>query len=69
MLVDFWTDPTGTEPPPAALMAGEFLLWSEGRGRSYSEEEARRWLAEAGWTPQECRPLAGPQSVLTARAS
>jgi SAM-dependent methyltransferase len=68
MLADFWTDPTGTDPPPAALMAGEFLLWSEGAGRSYAEVEAREWLAHAGWTTTECRPLAGPQSVLIARA-
>lgn len=68
MLVDFWTDPTGTDPVPAALMAGEFLLWSEGRGRSYAEEEAREWLSEAGWTGIERRPLAGPQSVIVARA-
>jgi hypothetical protein len=69
MLADFWTDPTGTEPPPAALMAGEFLLWSEGAGRSYAEAEAREWLTEAGWTTPERRPLAGPQSVLIARAT
>jgi O-methyltransferase domain/Dimerisation domain len=68
MLVDFWTDPTGTDPPPAALMAGEFLLWSGGKGRSYAEIEAREWLAEAGWTTEERRPLAGPQSVIVARA-
>src|SRR5690242_11687762 len=49
MLVDFWTDPTGADPPAAALMSGEFLLWSEGSGRSYAEEEARDWLGEAGW--------------------
>ena len=68
MAVDFWTDPTRTDPPAAALMAGEFLLWSEGAGRSYAEEEARDWLAEAGWTVVERRALAGPQSVIVARA-
>jgi SAM-dependent methyltransferase len=68
MLVDFWTDATGTDPPAAAVMAGEFLLWSEGAGRSYAEAEVRDWLAEAGWTAVERRPLAGPQSVILARA-
>jgi O-methyltransferase len=68
MLVDFWTDPTGADPPAAALMSGEFLLWSEGSGRSYAEEEAREWLGEAGWKDVERRPLAGPQSLIVARA-
>jgi len=33
LLVDFWTDPTHTQPVFAALMAGEFLLTHGGRAR------------------------------------
>jgi SAM-dependent methyltransferase len=66
LLVDFWTDPTHTQPLPAALMAGEFL--SAVGGDVYSEEEMNGWLAEAGWRPVEKLPLAGPQSVIVAEA-
>ncbi len=68
MAIDFWTDDSRTDPPVAALMAGEFLLWSGGAGRAYAEAEAREWLADAGWNVLERRPLAGPQSVIVARA-
>jgi hypothetical protein len=68
LLVDFFTDPTGTEPPFAALMAGEFFMHSGGAGRSYGEHELRGWLHEAGWEPLDRRELAGPQSALVARA-
>jgi hypothetical protein len=30
--------------------------------------EAREWLSEAGWTDIERRPLAGPQTLIVARA-
>ena len=60
LLVDFWTDPTHTQPTFAALMAGEFLVHS-GEGAAYSEEEGRRWLHESHWQPLERIPLAGPQ--------
>jgi SAM-dependent methyltransferase len=65
LLVDFWTDPSHTDPPFAALMAGEFLLFSD-EGDVYSEAEVREWLADSGWTPVERRPLAGPQSLIIA---
>lgn len=65
LLVDFWTDPGHTDPPFAALMAGEFLLFSD-EGDVYSEAEARDWLTGSGWTPLERRPLAGPQSLILA---
>jgi hypothetical protein len=44
LLADFWTDATHTQPPFAALMAGEFFVIT-GEGDVYSEEEARGWLA------------------------
>ncbi len=66
LLVDFWTDPTHTQPVPAALMAGEFL--SMVGGDVYSEEEMNGWLSDAGWRPLEMLPLAGPQSALIAEA-
>ncbi len=68
LLVDFWTDPTHTEPAFAALMAGEFLLVS-GEGDVYSEDEVKGWLAETGWKALERKPLAGPSSLMVAEAS
>ncbi len=65
LLADFWTDPTHTDPPFAALMAAEFLMFT-GEGDVYSEEEARRWLDETGWKALERKPLAGPQSLIVA---
>ena len=47
LLADWWTDATHTQPPMAALMAGEFLVFS-GEGDVYSEEEAQR-LAAREW--------------------
>jgi cyclopropane fatty-acyl-phospholipid synthase-like methyltransferase len=38
LLVDFWTDPTHTQPFFAAIMAGQFLV-SGGEGDVYSEDE------------------------------
>jgi len=66
LLVDWWTDPTHTEPLGAALMAGEFL--AHVGGDVYSEEEMNSWLAETGWRPLEKLPLAGPVSTIVAEA-
>ncbi|MDQ1358035.1 MAG: hypothetical protein QOG44_2408 [Acidimicrobiaceae bacterium] len=66
LLVDFWTDPTHTQPVPAALMAGEFL--SMVGGDVYSEQEMNGWLSDAGWRHLELLPLAGPQSAVVAEA-
>ena len=66
ILVDFWTDPTHSQPVPAALMAGEFLTMVG--GDVYSEVEMNGWLAEAGWRPIGRLPLAGPQSAIVAEA-
>ena len=46
LLVDFWTDPTHTQPLLTALMAGELLIHSG--GHVYREAEARRWLTASG---------------------
>ena len=43
LIADFWTDPTHTQPLPAALMAGEFA----------------EWLAATGWRLIGHAPLAG----------
>jgi hypothetical protein len=66
LVVDWWTDPTHTQPLPAALMAGEFL--ANVGGDVYSEDEMNVWLGESGWRPLERLPLVGPQSVIIAEA-
>ncbi len=63
LLVDFWTDPTHTAPPFAALMAGEFLLVSR-EGDVYSVEEVKTWLEETQWQMVEHRPLSGPSTLI-----
>ena len=68
LLVDFWTDPTHTQPPFAALMAGEFLVIT-GEGDVYSVEEVAGWLGETGWRLVEHRPVAGPISAIVAEAA
>jgi SAM-dependent methyltransferase len=67
LVVDFWTDPTHTQPTFAALMAGAFLLVS-GEGTVYSADEGGAWLAATGWKLLEHRPLSGPASLLVAEA-
>ena len=68
LLVDFWTDQTHTQPPFAALMAGEFLVIT-GEGDVYSTEEVSGWLGTTGWRPIEHQPVAGPISVMVAEAA
>jgi SAM-dependent methyltransferase len=68
LLVDFWTDPTHTQPLFAALMAGGFLL-TTGEGDVYSEAEAHGWLQEPRWRPLERTPLAGPASLIVAETT
>lgn len=67
LLVDLWTDPSHTQPGPAALISGEFLVIS-GEGQAYSEQEADAWLGQTGWNKVEKRPLAGPSSLIVAEA-
>jgi len=67
LLVDFWTDPTHTQPTLAALLAGEFQMFT-GEGDVYSEEEVHAWLQQTGWRPLEHKPLAGPASLIVAEA-
>ena len=64
LLVDFWTDPLHIQPLTAALMAGAFLLTSQ--GDVYSAEEVRDWLLATGWRPLEHKVLAGPASLIVA---
>ncbi|WP_131744823.1 methyltransferase [Frankia sp. Cppng1_Ct_nod] len=66
LLVDLWTDPTHTDPPFAALIAGEFLL--VGGGHSYSVEEITELLTDTGWQFDGHQPLAGPASLVLATA-
>lgn len=68
LLVDFWTDPTYTQPLHAALMAGEFAVHLRS-GDVNSVDEIRGWLAEASWRFVEHTPLEGPQSLIVAEAS
>jgi SAM-dependent methyltransferase len=67
LIADFWTDPTHTQPLPAALMAGEFAVHLND-GDVYSAEEGSEWLRATGWRPTGHRPLAGPISLVTAEA-
>ena len=68
LVADFWTDPTHTQPLPAALMAGEFAIHVND-GDVYSVEEGTAWLQEAGWRFLHHRPLAGPMSVILAETA
>jgi SAM-dependent methyltransferase len=67
LLVDFWTDPTHTEPSLAALLAGEFLVIT-GEGDVYSDEEVTGWLEGTGWRTLDRRTVTGPVSVVVAEA-
>jgi len=66
LLVDFWTDPSHTQPLFAALMAAEFLVIAG--GDVYSAAEVQAWLAETGWSMVDQRPLAGPAGLIVAEA-
>jgi hypothetical protein len=68
LLVDSWTDPTHTQPPIAALLAGEFLSIS-GEGDVYSVADVAGWLGETGWQLVEHRPVAGPVSAIVAESA
>ena len=67
LVVDFWTNVTHTEPVFAALLAGEFQIFS-GEGDVYSVEEMNNWLAANGWRLLEHQPLAGAASLIVAEA-
>lgn len=68
LLADFWTDPTHTQPLPAALMAGEFAIHVND-GDVYSAEEGTAWMRDTGWRCLVQRPLAGPMSVIVAETA
>jgi SAM-dependent methyltransferase len=67
LIVDFWTNPTHTEPLIAALMAGEFLVVG-GNGDVYSIDEGRGWLEQSGWRYVEQKSLGGPATLVVAEA-
>jgi len=67
LIADFWTDPTHTQPLPAALMAGEFAIHIN-EGDVYSVEEGGAWLSSTGWQFTGHLPLAGPITLVTAEA-
>lgn len=68
LLADFWTDPTHTQPLPAALMAGEFAIHVND-GDVYSVEEGAAWLTGNGWDFTGHLPLSGPITLVTAKAA
>ncbi|GAB89384.1 putative methyltransferase [Gordonia rhizosphera NBRC 16068] len=68
LAVDFWTDPTHTQPFAAALMAGEFAVHLRD-GDVYSADEFTEWLSHTGWRFLDHKPLAGPMSVIIAEAA
>jgi hypothetical protein len=65
--VDFWTDPTHTQPIQEALMAGEFAVHLR-HGDVYSLDEIKQWLEPTGWRFVRHVELAGPQSLIVAQA-
>lgn len=67
LLADFWTNPEHTDPPFAALMAGEFLVIT-GEGDVYSAQQVKDWLDHTGWCVVDRTPLAGPMSLIVAEA-
>jgi hypothetical protein len=67
LVADFWTDPTHTQPLPAALMAGEFAVHVND-GDVHSIEEGAAWLAATGWRFAAHEPLSGPISRVIADA-
>jgi hypothetical protein len=68
LLVDFWTEESGTAPPLAALLAGEFALLAAG-GNVYSQEDAQLWVEQAGWRLVDQVGLAAAVSLIVAEAS
>jgi hypothetical protein len=58
LLVDWWTDPTHTQPVPAALMAGEFL--ANVGGDVYSEDEMARMASGGGLATHRPAPPRRP---------
>lgn len=66
LLLDFFTDASRTQPPFAALMAGEFLV-VEG-GDSYGVDEVGTWLRETGWRVESSRPAEGAATLIVAEA-
>jgi hypothetical protein len=68
LLIDFWTDPSHTQPIFAALMAAKFHIFS-GEGNVYSVEELSQWLSDTGWQMVEHRPLYGDTSLIVAEAA
>ena len=68
LIVDFWMDPTHTDPLFGALMAGEFLV-NTSNGDVYSYDEGENWLPQTGWQKVNRLPLAGPLSLLVGQAT
>lgn len=67
LLIDFWTDPTHTQPAFAALTAVQFLISSAGGG-VFSREEVGTWLQESGWTQIDSLSMSGASSLIVAEA-
>ena len=66
LLIDFWTDPTHTQPRFTALMAGQFLI--DNGGDVFSVEDATDWLHSTGWRVLENKHLVGPTGLIVAEA-
>lgn len=67
LLIDFWTDPSRTQPVFAALMAGEFQVFA-GEGDVYSRQQIEEWLRETGWEVVDFKPLTEAASLIVAEA-
>jgi len=68
LVVDQWLDPTHTRPKLGAMLAGTYLMLA-GDGDAYSVDDARPWLAAAGWKLLDHRPLMGVTSLVVAETA
>lgn len=58
-VLDMMTDATHTQPAFSALFAVNMALTTQ-NGWVFSDEELKGWMAEAGFTPGETRPVPPP---------
>jgi len=67
LIIDFWTDHSRTKPLFAAMIVGEFLLYT-GVGDVYSTEQVCDWLVRTGWQPLENSMLIYPETLIVSES-
>lgn len=63
MIADFILDETRTSPRQAAIFSVNMLVGTE-NGRSYTEQEYRTWITNAGLVPSGPVRIPGPASLM-----